>query len=71
VSNFRVAARALLESDLRCRCGEENIPGKPAAIQIDDDGVNAGCRTCGHYGPIARFQIPPVHKGAVHDGTAD
>jgi hypothetical protein len=56
VSAFREAARACMEADLVCRCGAENIPGKPPDITLDDAlSDRAGCSVCGRYGPIASF----------------
>ena len=52
MSDFYDALRAQYEPHLVCRCGAENIPGKPPVIHME--GTHAGCEQCGRY---ANFEL--------------
>jgi RNase P subunit RPR2 len=57
MSAFREAARQFIESELVCRCGEMNIPGKPYKIRLEEGTLErAGCDNCGKDGRVEEFQ---------------
>lgn len=51
--------RQIVEAELVCPCGAENVPSRPPVIRIEaDNDTTAGCSVCGRYGPVLAFMRP-------------
>lgn len=53
MSNFYEALKAQYEPQFVCRCGAENVHGRPTVIRME--GEHAGCEQCGRYGKFELF----------------
>ena len=61
LSNYsRVVLARMLEAAICTGCGEQNLPGRKAMVELTDDAQHAYCNRCGVTFPVERPRVEPV-----------